>query len=129
MEENRLERRLANFAAGREAGPRRVKGEIAGAAAREGKDGCSPESPLKLQSWPPCHWSGGGEWGGGGGALMGKPELGKRQGACRVYGGVGELSRRLCWCDVRCLVEPRSGGFPPAMAPSQVVINKCLSQD
>lgn len=36
MEENRLERRLANFAAGREAGPRRVKGEIAGAGSEGG---------------------------------------------------------------------------------------------
>lgn len=70
VEENRLERRLANFAAGREAGPRRVKGEIAGAAAREGKDRCSQEPSVKLQSWPPWHWSGGGEWGGSGGALM-----------------------------------------------------------
>lgn len=39
MEENRLERRLANFAAGREAGPRRVKGEIAGAGSEGGEGG------------------------------------------------------------------------------------------
>lgn len=37
VEENRPERRLANFAAGREAGPHRVKGEIAGAGSEGGE--------------------------------------------------------------------------------------------
>jgi hypothetical protein len=52
------------------------------------------------------------EWGWGMGwewrsADVGKLELGKRQGGSKVYVRVGELPRRLCWCDVRYLVELR----------------------
>lgn len=90
MEENRPERRLANFAAGREAGPHRVKGEIAGAGSEGGKDGSSLESSMKLQSWPPLLWGGGrgGGWVGAGGALR-WANLGS--GVCRVCGWVGNI--------------------------------------
>lgn len=61
---------------------------------------------------------------------MGKPELRFLQGVWRS----GEHPTRFCGCGVENLVETwrsESGVSlqPPAPAQSQVVINKCLSQD